>query len=124
MPYKYVALFAISLSCAFLLFIDVVYLSAYREAEWGNLPRASRAAAAIAGFAGMWLLIVMGYIRESGRAPWTIFNVVPVPGGQLYPTPLSLTAIFIIWAALLSMALAVYWFTSRVTARHPERQEG
>ncbi len=124
MPYKYMGLFAISVSCAFLLFIDIVFLSAYREAEWGHLPRASRAAAAITGFSGMWLLIVMGYIRESGRAPWTIYGVVPVPGGQMYPTPLTLTNIFIIWAVVLAMALAIYWFTSHVTAHHPERQEG
>ncbi len=124
MEFKYMGLFAISLSCAFLLFIDTVFLSAYKEAEWGNLPRASRAAAALTGFTGMWLLIVMGYIREAGRAPWTIYGVVPVPGGQVYPTPIALPTIFIIWAILLSMALLIYWFTSRVTARHPERQEG
>jgi cytochrome d ubiquinol oxidase subunit I len=124
MPLKYVSLFAISISCAFLLLIDIVYLSAYKETEWGNLPRASRAAAALTGFFGMWLLVVMGYIREGGRSPWTIYGIVPVPGGQLYPTPLGLTTIFIIWAAILSMALVIYWFTSRVTARHPEQQEG
>jgi hypothetical protein len=76
MQYKYIGLFAISLSCAFLLLVDVVYLSAYKEAEWGNLPRASRGAAALTGFLGMWLLIVMGYIRESARSPWAIYTII------------------------------------------------
>jgi cytochrome bd-type quinol oxidase subunit 1 len=124
MQWKYISLFVISVSCGLLLLIDVVYLSAYKESQWGNLPRASRAAAAIAGFSGMWLLVVMGYIRESGRSPWTIYSIVPVPGGQLYPTPIALPTIFIIWAAILGLALVVYWFTSRVTARHPEQEEG
>jgi cytochrome bd-type quinol oxidase subunit 1 len=124
MPLKYVGLFVISVCCGFLLLYDVIFLSAYKESQWGNLPRASRAAAAIAGFTGMWLLVVMGYIRESGRSPWTIYGIVPVPGGQLYPTPIALPTIFVIWAAILGLALVVYWFTSRMTASHPEQMEG
>jgi cytochrome bd-type quinol oxidase subunit 1 len=67
--------------------------------------------------------VVMGYVRESARSPWTVFNTIPVPGGQAYPTPIPISNIFIVWAVVLALALAIFWFTSRVTAHHPEQAE-
>jgi cytochrome d ubiquinol oxidase subunit I len=123
MDYKYVALFALVIIGALMLMLDAIMLGDTREAEWGNLSGASRIAAIMAGILGMWIVIVMGYVRESARSPWTIFKVVPVPGGQSYPTPVPISRIFIVWAVVSVAALLVFWFTSKVTAHHPEKAE-
>jgi cytochrome bd-type quinol oxidase subunit 1 len=123
MDYKYVALFALVVIGALVLMLDAIMLGDTREAEWGNLSGVSRTAAIMAGILGMWIVIVMGYARESARSPWTIFKVVPVPGGQSYPTPVPISQIFIVWAVVSVAALLVFWFTSKVTAHHPEEAE-
>jgi cytochrome d ubiquinol oxidase subunit I len=123
MDYKYVALFTLVVIGALTLMIDAVMLGDIREAEWGNLSGASRTAATMAGILGMWIVVVMGYVRESARSPWTVFKVIPVPGGQAYPTPIPISRIFIVWAVVTIAALLVFWFTSKVTAHHPEKAE-
>ncbi|MBN1263928.1 MAG: hypothetical protein JXA25_00440 [Anaerolineales bacterium] len=123
MDYKYVALFTLVVIGALLLMLDTIMLGDSREAEWGNLSGVSRPAAVMAGILGMWIVIVMGYVRESARSPWTIYKVNPVPGGQAYPTPVPISRIFIVWAIVSAAALLVFWFTSKVTAHHPEKAE-
>jgi cytochrome bd-type quinol oxidase subunit 1 len=71
----------------------------------------------------MWIVIVMGFVRESARAPWTIYGIIPVPGGQSAPTPLSFLTISGVWLVVTVGSLLIFWFTSRVTASHPEKAE-
>ncbi len=123
MDYKYVALFTLVLIGAVTLMVDGIILGDRREAEWGKLSRPSRIAAGMAGVFGMWLVIVMGYVRESARSPWVIYKMMPVPGGQSYPTPVPISRIFIVWGIITVATLAVFWFTSKVTAHHPEKAE-
>ncbi len=123
MMFKYMALFGLVLISAVLVMIDTMILGNEKEAEWGNLSRASRIAAVLAGVFGMWIVIVMGYVRESARSPWTIFDIIPVPGGASYPAPIPLPQIFVVWVIILVMIIAIFWFTSRVTAQHPEEAE-
>jgi cytochrome d ubiquinol oxidase subunit I len=123
MDYKYVALFALVVIGALILMLDAIMLGDVREAEWGNLSGTSRTAAIMAGVLGMWIVVVMGYVRESARSPWTVFKVIPVPGGQAYPTPIPISRIFIVWIVVMAATLLVFWFTSKVTAHHPEKAE-
>lgn len=123
MDFKYVAIFTMALVGALMLMLDTIMLSQHKEGEWGNLSKVSRYAASFAGILGMWIVVVMGYARESARSPWTIFGIVPVPGGQTHPTPISISRIFVVWAVITTFALGVFWFTSKVTAHHPEKAE-
>jgi len=123
MDYKYVALFTLVLIGVAILMIDAIMLGDVREAEWGKLSRTSRISGIMAGIIGMWIVVVMGYVRESARSPWLIFKTIPVPGGQKYPTPIPVSRIFIVWAIITIAAVLVFWFTSKVTAHHPEKAE-
>jgi len=123
MDYKYVAIFTLVIIGALTLMLDWIMIGDRRNAEWGNLSVASRLAAGMSGVFGMWIVIVMGYVRESARSPWTIYNIVPVPGGQDYPTPIPITRIFIVWGIITVVTLAIFWFTSKVTAHHPEKAD-
>jgi hypothetical protein len=58
-------------------------------------------------------------VRESARSPWTFFNIIPVPGGTSYPTPISIWNISLIWLGVLGFAFVVIWYISKVTAEHP-----
>jgi len=120
---KFIAIFVLVLTGAYLVMVDTIVLSDKKEGEWGNLSRASRAAATSTGVVGIWIVMVMGFVRESARSPFTIYDVIPVPGGQSYPTPLPLEQIFIIWAVILIMVVGIFWFTSKVTSHHPEQAE-
>jgi len=123
MIYKFVALFVLILVAGIVVSIDTLMLRREKEAEWGNLSVASRGSLMIGGVLGMWIVIVMGFVRESSRSPWTIFDIIPVPGGQSYPTPIPINQIFVVWAVILALTLAIFWFASRVTAYHPEKAD-
>jgi len=123
MMYKYMALFGIVLIAALLVMLDTIILRKEKEAEWGEMTSGSRSSAVFAGLLGMWIVIVMGYVRESARSPWTIFDIIPVPGGQAYPTPIPLPQIFVVWGLVLVLLVGIFWFTSKVTAYHPEEAE-
>ncbi len=116
MTYKYAALAILSLVSAIVVIIDVLILGDAREQDWGRLPRSSRISGIFAGMLGMWITMVMGFTRESARSPWTIWKILPVPGGTAYPTPIYLWNIFIIWIGLLAFFLAAFWLVSKVTA--------
>ncbi|WP_332450736.1 cytochrome ubiquinol oxidase subunit I [Methanoculleus sp.] len=123
MYYKHIALLVLIAVGAIIVGIDLLVLRGRRDEEWGNLSRASRMAALIAGALGTWIVIVMGYVRESARSPWLFYKIVPVPGGQTYPTPVPAHQIFVLWLIILGLIFAIFWFTSRVTSYHPEREE-
>ena len=123
MSYKLVALFVLIAIGAIIFVIDLVMLKEPSRVEWGDLSKVSRSYALIAGILGMWIVIVMGFVRESARSPWTIYGIIPVPGGQAYPTPIPVAQIFGVWLIVTVMTIAIFWFTSRVTAEHPEEAE-
>lgn len=123
MDYKYVAIFVLVIIGALTLMLDWIMIGERRNSEWGNLSLASRIAAGMSGVIGMWIVIVMGYVRESARSPWTIYKIIPVPGGQNYPTPIPISRIFIVWGIITTVTLIIFWFTSKVTAHHPEKAE-
>ncbi len=120
MVYKYIALFTITIIASLVVGSAVFILGSLDEPDWGHISKSSRAAAIISAILAMWVIIVMGFVRESARSPWTIFQIVPVPGGTDYPTPISVWAIFLIWFGLLGFSITVFWFVSKVTAEHPE----
>ncbi len=128
MIYKYAALAILSAVSAIVVIIDIFILGDAREQDWGNLPRSSQISGIFAGTLGMWITMVMGFTRESARSPWTVWKIIPVPGGTAYPTPISLWSIFIIWLVLLAFFLAAFWSVSNVTAEvtveYPEETEG
>jgi cytochrome d ubiquinol oxidase subunit I len=123
MDYKYVAIFVLVIIGALTLMLDWIMIGDRKNVEWGNLSISSRLAASLSGMFGMWIVIVMGYVRESARSPWTIYNIVPIPGGQTYPTPIPMSRILIVWAVITVVTLAIFWLTSKVTAHHPEKAE-
>ena len=94
-----------------------------KEGEWGKLSNVSRYAGIFAGVFGMFIVIVMGYVRESARAPYTIFGILPVEGSSTSPTPIAIDRLFIVFGLIMLTVIAVFWFTSKVTAHHPEEAE-
>ncbi len=123
MIYKYMALIVMIVIGSLVLMIDIFILGDFREKDWGNIPKTARIAGIFTGIWGMWLVIAMGFVRESARSPWLVYNVVPVPGGQDYPTPISMWNIFIVWLIILAFTMTAFWFVSKVTAEHPETAE-
>ena len=71
----------------------------------------------------MWIIIVMGFVRESAREPWLVNGIIPVLGGESYPTPLPVTGIFSVWFIITAGTIPIFWFVSKVTAEHPEMAE-
>ena len=123
MVYKYMALVIMIVISSMVLMADIFILGDIREEDWGNFPRTARFAGILTGILGMWIVIVMGFVRESARSPWLVSKIIPVPGGQNYPTPISPLTIFAVWAMILAFTLTVFWFVSKVTAEHPEEAE-
>jgi cytochrome bd ubiquinol oxidase subunit I len=124
MDFKYIALGALILMGAVMLTIDALILSDMKEAEWGALSRTSRIAAIFAGLLGIFMIEIMGFVRESGRSPWTVYNIIPVPPASMaYPTPLAIVNIFTVWILISVIVLVVFWLTSKATAHHPEDAE-
>ncbi len=123
MSYKLAALFILIVIGAFAFGIDLVMLREPGTVEWGALSDTSRHAAILAGILGIFIVAVMGYVRESARSPWVVYKIIPVPGGQSYPTPIPAYQMFVVWAIIISLVMVIFWFTSRVTAEHPEKAE-
>ncbi|MDD1678158.1 MAG: cytochrome ubiquinol oxidase subunit I [Methanomicrobiales archaeon] len=123
MSYKLVALVILIVIGSFALGIDVIMLKDQQTVEWGTLSFSSRTALAVSGILGMAIVIVMGYVRESARSPWMVYGIIPVPGGASYPTPIPVAQIAITWVITLILLITVFWFTSKVTAEHPEQAE-
>jgi cytochrome bd-type quinol oxidase subunit 1 len=122
MRYKYIALALLSGVSICVIAIDAVILRDGRESDWGNLPQSAKAAGIFAGILGMWIVMAMGFVRETARAPWVVWNIIPVAGGTAYPTPISLSLIFLTWGGLLVFFLAVFWYVSKVTAESPPKK--
>ena len=124
MDYKYVALITLMLMGAVMLTIDAIVLSEVKEADWGSLTRVSRAAAVFAGLMGIFIIEIMGFVREAGRSPWTVYNIIPVPPGtEQYPTPITIINIFGVWILISLVVIIALWLVSKVTAHHPEDAE-
>jgi cytochrome d ubiquinol oxidase subunit I len=123
MSYKLLALLILVAMGAVTLGIDLIMIRNQQIVEWGNLSHHSRTALATAGILGIAIIVVMGYVRESARSPWTIYGIVPVPGGTAYPTPIPVPQIVIVWLVVIGFVISVFWFTSKVTAEHPEKAE-
>jgi len=124
MDFKYVALAGLVTMGIVMLTIDAIISSDVRESEWGALSKVSRASAVFAGLLGIFIIEIMGFVRESGRSPWTVYNIIPVPPGTTqYPTPLSILNIFIVWIIISALVVTTFWLTSKVTADHPEDAE-
>jgi cytochrome d ubiquinol oxidase subunit I len=120
MDYKYPALFTISIISALVVGSAAFILGNFKyEPDWGNLGRSPRIAAILSGVLASWIIITMGFVRESARSPWTFYGIVPVPGGTAYPTPVSIWNISLIWLGVLGFAFVVMWYISKVTAEHP-----
>jgi len=124
MKFKYIALGVLAVVSAVVVFIDTRVLKDRKEKDWGKISRSSKASAIFAGVLGMWVVMAMGFVRESARQPWVIWNIIPVPGGTAYPTPISLWSAFIIWGILLGVFLIIFWFLSKVTAEQPSKEGG
>lgn len=123
MDYKYVALFGMAAIGALIIMLDAIFIGDIRETEWGNLPNAARYAGITAGMLSLWIIPVMGYVREGGRAPWTIYQIIPIPGGMQFPTPIAPYSIFLVWLAVLSITITAFWFAFRVIAHQPNPKE-
>ncbi len=123
MIYKFYALITLGIVGGVLVVIDLVYLRDKNEEEWGKLNNSSRNELIVAGVVGTWLVSVMGYVRESARSPWLVSSVIPIPGMSSHPTPLQIQSIFAVWGIITALTLIIFWFTSRVTAHHPEKAE-
>ncbi len=123
MSLKFISLFGLIAIGGILVMIDTLVLWNEKESMWGRISGASRSSAVLAGMLGMWIVIVMGFVRESARSPWTIFSIIPVPGGQDYPTPIPLPQIFVVWAIILALSAAIFWYVSKLTSYQPEEAE-
>ena len=123
MGIKYIALLGLMIVGILVVAIDIKMLKKMKEGEWGKLSNVSRYAGIFAGVFGMFIVIVMGYVRESARAPYTIFGILPVEGSSVSPTPIAIDRLFIVFGLIMLTVIAVFWFTSKVTAHHPEEAE-
>ena len=123
MGIKYIALLGLMIIGILVVAIDIKMLKKMKEGEWGKLSNVSRYAGILTGVVGMFIVIVMGYVRESARAPYTIFGILPVEGSGTHPTPIAIDRLFIVFGLILLTVIAVFWFTSKVTAHHPEESE-
>jgi cytochrome bd ubiquinol oxidase subunit I len=123
MSYKLIALFVLIVIGVVVFGIDLIMLREPGIVEWGALSDTSRYAGILAGVLGIFIVIVMGYVRESARSPWTIYKIIPVPGGQSYPTPIPAYQMFVVWAVIIGLVTMIFWFTSKITAEHPEKAE-
>ena len=123
MDFKYIALGALILMGTVTLTIDSLTIADTKESHWGELSLGSRGSLILSGLLGIFIVIIMGYVRESARAPWVIYQIIPVPGGAAHPTPIRLISIFTVWLIISLLTLSIFWLTSKVTAHHPEKAE-
>jgi cytochrome bd-type quinol oxidase subunit 1 len=123
MAYKYIALGALILIGVAILTIDLFLLRKPNEGHWGDLTYAARGCLIFIGLLGIFIILIMGFVRESARAPWTVSQIIPVAGGMNYPTPLTIENILFVWIFVTLIILATFWITSKATAHHPEKAE-
>jgi cytochrome bd ubiquinol oxidase subunit I len=123
MYWKHISIIFMMASVLALIAIEGWLFMKKRGIVWGRLSYSSRWAAAIAGVIGSMVVLVMGYVRESARAPWLLYGVVPVPDSARFPTPIPMQIEFTLWAIILAFAYVVFYYTSKMTAEHPEELE-
>ncbi|NLZ30155.1 MAG: hypothetical protein GX885_05360 [Methanomicrobiales archaeon] len=124
MSLKFVTLFVMAAIGAAIAMLDAVVLtSEEKEGQWGYLTRGSLLAAFTAGILGTAIVNVMGFVREGARAPWTFYQIIPVPGGQAHATPLPLPVIAAIWVIVIVLSWLIFWYVAKVTAYHPVDEE-
>jgi cytochrome bd-type quinol oxidase subunit 1 len=123
MDLKYPAIGTLVIMGVVMLTIDFLVVGDTKEAHWGNLSKTARSCLALSGVLGIFIIVVMGFVRESARSPWTFYEIIPVAGGTAYPTPLRLENIFVVWALVVTMVIVTFWLTSKATAHHPEKAE-
>ena len=116
MSFKYIALFVMIL-IGLITFIVIQRLNKVNQKEaWGKLSQPSRMSGFVAGIVGMWLVVVMGFIRESDRAPYIINQIIPMMAN---PVPISITSIFIIWVVITTVAFFLFWIASKASMYRP-----
>jgi cytochrome bd-type quinol oxidase subunit 1 len=123
MSFKYIALILMVFIGIITLIVNNRLIKQHPEGEWGNLSKSSRVSAILTGILGMWMVVVMGFIRESGRAPWIISQIIPVSENDLNPTPIYITSIFAVWIIITMVALIVFRFASKQTTHRPGEKE-
>jgi cytochrome bd-type quinol oxidase subunit 1 len=123
MTIKYIALGVLVLIGVMMLMIDVILLGRPKEAHWGDLTYSARGCLILSGLLGIFIILAMGFVRESARSPWTFSYIIPVAGGMSNPTPLSFVNILFVWIFASIVILIAFWFTSKATAHHPEKAE-
>jgi cytochrome bd-type quinol oxidase subunit 1 len=122
MRYKYPALFGLAAIGAIIVLVDAFLLtSEEKEGEWGYLTKGSWAAGLFVGLLGTGIVNVMGFVREAGRAPWTMYGIIPVSHNT--PTPIPPLQIAGVWVISLAISWLILWTVSKVTAYHPETKE-
>jgi cytochrome d ubiquinol oxidase subunit I len=122
MRYKYLALFGLAAIGAGIVILDFVLLtSEEKEGAWGYLTKGSAVAGLFAGLLGTAIVNVMGFVREAGRAPWTMYNIIPVSHNT--PTPIPPLQIAGVWIISIAITWLIFWTVSKVTAYHPETKE-
>lgn len=122
MRWKYPALFGLAAIGGVIVILDWRLLSSEeKEGEWGYLTRGSWVAGLFAGLLGTAIVNVMGFVREAGRAPWTMYNIIPVSHNT--PTPIPPLQIAGVWVISLAISWLILWTVSKVTAYHPETKE-
>ncbi len=122
MDYKYIALYGIAFMGAAIVMLDTILLtSEEKEGAWGYLTKGSWISGLVAGLLGTAIVNVMGFVREAGRAPWTLYNIIPVSHNT--PTPIPPLLIALVWIISIGIAWIIFWNVSKVTAYHPETEE-
>ncbi len=125
MPLKYFALFVMAAIGAAILMTDIILLtSEAKEGQWGYLSRGSIITAFAAGILGTSIVAVIGFVRESARAPWTMYGIIPVSGWQNSVVPIPLPQIVLAWLGVLLLSWTIFWFVAKVTAYHPSEEDG
>lgn len=123
MDYKYISLGVLIVIGLFILTTDIFILGDTKESHWGNLSKSARSSLILSGLLGTFIVIIMGYVRESARSPWTLYNIIPVPGNLQHPTPIIIEKIFAVWAIIIVFIVLTFWLTSKATAHHPTKAE-
>jgi len=123
MRYKYIALGILILIGTAMLTIDVFILGKWKESRWGDLSFAGRSSLILSGLLGIFIIEVMGFVRESARAPFTFSQIIPVAGGTGYVTPLAIENILGVWFVSMVVIVTAFILVSRATAHHPEKGE-
>ena len=114
MSFKYIAFFAMTVMGIIMFLANRQLLKEHRDADFGHLSKTARSAIFVAGLLGIWLVVDMGFFRESSREPWVINSVIPIPDVMPTTVPLSVDTIFIVFAALTVFTFFVFWLVSRV----------